>query len=68
MLRGFLKSFIFSAVEDTNGTYSNPFLKLKQLFYNAEEENMDLRLTEEDYELIKTREKSQRSGIYFEIV
>lgn len=63
-----IKSFVFSAIEDSNGQFNNPFIKLKQLFYNAEEENLNLSLTEEDYELIQSRGKSERSGIYFEIV
>jgi hypothetical protein len=58
-----LKSLIFSAVSQ-----QNPYLKLEQIFYNAEKENIQLNVTEEDYELIKERTAKNRSGIYFTIV
>lgn len=57
-----LKSLIFSAVSQ-----QNPYLKLEQVFYNAEEENIQIKITEEDYELIKERSPKNRSGIYFTI-
>jgi len=38
-----------------------------QVFYNAEEENIQIKVTEEDYELIKERSPKNRSGIYFTI-
>lgn len=57
-----LKSLIFSAVSK-----QNPYLKLEQVFYNAEEENIQIKITEEDYELIKERFPKNRSGIYFTI-
>jgi hypothetical protein len=57
------KEFIFSAVSK-----ENPFLKLEQVFYNAEQENIPLQITEEDFELIKNRSAKERSGIYFKIV
>ncbi|MFV5703074.1 restriction endonuclease subunit S [Flavobacterium sp. XS2P12] len=58
-----LKAYIFSALNN-----ENPFIKLDQVFYNARKENIELDLLEEDYELIKDKEKSERSGIYFKIV
>jgi type I restriction enzyme S subunit len=57
-----LKSLIFTAVSK-----QNPYLKLEQVFYNAEEENIQIKITEEDYELIKERSPKNRSGIYFTI-
>jgi hypothetical protein len=57
------KEFIFSAVSK-----ENPFLKLEQVFYNAEEESIPLQITEEDFELIKNRSLKERSGIYFKII
>lgn len=58
-----LKSLIFSAVSQ-----QNPYLKLEQIFYNAEDENVQLKITEEDYTLIKERSAKDRSGIYFTII
>lgn len=58
-----LKSLIFSAVSQ-----QNPYLKLEQIFYNAEDENVQLKITEEDYTLIKERSAKNRSGIYFTII
>ncbi|MDF2448082.1 MAG: restriction endonuclease subunit [Bacteroidota bacterium] len=58
-----LKSFVFSAINK-----ENPFIELEQLFYDAENENMQLNVSEEDFELIKDREKKERSGIYFNII
>lgn len=58
-----LKAFVFSAVSK-----DNPFLKLEQLFYNAETENLQLKATEEDFKLIKDRSPKDRSGIYFSII
>lgn len=57
-----LKSFVFSAVSK-----ENPFIELEQLFYDAEKENIQLNVSEEDFELIKDRNKKERSGIYFSI-
>lgn len=57
-----LKTFIFSALNN-----ENPFLKLEQVFYDAEEDNIDLTLRDEDFELIKDRSKEERSGIYLRI-
>lgn len=58
-----IKSFIFSAISN-----ENTFIKLEQHFYNAEKETFQLNVTEEDYELIESREAKERSGIYFSIV
>lgn len=58
-----LKSFVFSAVNK-----ENPFIKFDQIFYDAEKENVELKVLEEDFELIKNRDKQERSGIYFSIV
>ena len=58
-----IKSFIFSAVSN-----ENPFIKLEQIFYNAEKETFQLNVAEEDYELIESRAAKERSGIYFSIV
>ncbi len=58
-----IKSFIFSAVSN-----ENPFIKLEQHFFNAEKETFQLNVTEEDYELIESREAKERSGIYFSII
>lgn len=45
----------------------NAFLRLKQHFYNAEEENFNLKLRDKDYESFKYKRKEDRSGIYFSI-
>lgn len=58
-----LKSFIFSAIEG-----ENPFINLEQVFYNAEEETIQLKVTPEDYKLLKNKSKEERSGIYFNII
>ena len=58
-----IKSFIFSAVNKENS-----YLKLEQVFYNAEEENLQLEVSEEDFELIKDKSSKNRSGIYFTVV
>lgn len=58
-----IKSFIFSAISN-----ENTFIKLEQYFYNAEKETFQLNVTEDDYELIQSREAKERSGIYFSIV
>ncbi len=57
-----LKSLIFSALNN-----ENTFLELEQLFYNGEKENFPLKITSEDYKLIKDRSAEERSGIYFNI-
>lgn len=58
-----LKSLISSALNN-----ANPFIELEQLFYNGEEENFPLKITSEDYKLIKDRSAEERSGIYFKII
>ncbi len=57
------KAFIFSAVSD-----QNPFIKLEQVFYDAEKNEPDINVSTEDYELIKNRSAKERSGIYFRII
>ena len=57
-----LKKFFYSAI---NG--ENPFIKLKQSFYNSKDENFNLKLTKEDYEHLQNTNKNDRSGIYFSI-
>lgn len=57
-----LKKFFYSAI---NG--ENPFIKLKQYFYNSKDENFNLKLTIEDYERLQNTNKNDRSGIYFSI-
>lgn len=58
-----LKSYLFSALNN-----ENPFIKLEQFFYDASKENIELDLHEEDYELIKDKEKLECSGVYFKII
>jgi|GEM_PF-114500 len=58
-----LKKLISSSVSD-----ENPFLKMEQVFYDAEKENFQFKITEEDYELVKDLSPSDRSGIYFNII
>lgn len=60
-----LKSFLFSAL---NKEEPNPFIQLNQHFYNGVNENFNLVLTLEDYELIVNRSPKERSGIYFSII
>ncbi|HTA63224.1 MAG TPA: restriction endonuclease subunit S [Bacteroidia bacterium] len=57
-----LKNFVFSALNN-----KNPFIKLKQVFYNAKEKNIRLKLSPEDKELTKDHTPKERSGIYFTI-
>lgn len=54
------KDFFQSALQK-----ENQFIELKQQFYNPKEENFDLQLTADDYDLWK--DKKDRSGIYFSI-
>ena len=67
-----IRSFIYTAVvnKERDAKFSpNPFLKLEQVFYNAEEENFDLKVTDEDYqEIISKLPQEERSGIYFRII
>lgn len=68
-----LKSFIQSAIQniemdEKQQRQTNPFLRLTQSFYNAEEENFTLALHKEDFKLIKDKTARQRSGIYFSVV
>lgn len=58
-----IKSFVFSALKG-----KNQFIKLEQFFYDALSENVQLKLRNEDYEVIKEKEKELRSGIYFKVV
>jgi DNA-directed RNA polymerase specialized sigma24 family protein len=58
-----LHSILFASL---NG--KNPFLKIKQAFYNSKEENISLNLSEEDYAMISNRTLEDRSGIYFSII
>lgn len=57
-----LHVLIFSAL---NG--ENPFLNLKQIFYNGTAKEFSLNLTEEDIELTSERNDEQMTGIYFTI-
>jgi len=68
-----IKSFVFTAVrniktDEETERAANPFIKLEQQFYDAEKENFQLKVTDEDYELLRARDKRSRSGIYFSIV
>lgn len=58
-----LKGFIKQAL-----TGKNPFLKLRQFFYDAEKENKTLNIIPEDYDMVKDRPAERRSGIYYEII
>jgi len=62
-----LKKFVFSSIH-RDEKKSNPYLNLKQQFYNAQTENFDLKLLTTDYEFFKEKDKNQRSGIYFSII
>lgn len=57
-----LHTLIFSAL---NG--ENPYLKLKQVFYNGTEKIFSLNLSEEDIEMTNGRNDEQMTGIYFTI-
>lgn len=68
-----LKAFIFSAIvnnkeDQEEWTKANPFIKLEQLFYDAEKENFLLRLTKDDYKVLEKLGLRERSGIYFSIL
>lgn len=58
-----IKSFVFSALKG-----KNQYIKLEQFFYDAVSENVQLKLRNNDYEVIKDKEKELRSGIYFKVV
>jgi len=58
-----IKSFVFSALKG-----KNQFIRLEQFFYDAVNENVQLKLRSDDYEVIKDKEKQLRSGIYFKVV
>lgn len=67
-----LKSFIQTAIQniemdEKQQRQTNPFLRLTQSFYNAEEENFTLSLHKDDFKLIKDKTARQRSGIYFSL-
>lgn len=67
-----IRWFIYSAIVNVDRGENerrllNPFIRLEQHFYNAEKENMTLRLVDEDYQLLRKRNKKERSGIYFSI-
>lgn len=57
-----LKTLIFSSLNN-----ENPFLKLEQVFYNPELDNVNLTLKDEDFELIKNRTRQERTGVYLRI-
>lgn len=57
-----LKTLIFSALNN-----ENPFLKLEQLFYNPEMDDINLTLRDEDFELLKNRTRQERTGVYLRI-
>ncbi|WP_423818789.1 restriction endonuclease subunit S [Salinimicrobium sp. TIG7-5_MAKvit] len=63
-----LKKFIFSSLETSSEKATNPFLKLKQFFYNALDENFDLKLKEKDFKKFKSLTQFQKSGLYFKIM
>ncbi|MDB9380922.1 restriction endonuclease subunit S [Nodularia spumigena CS-584] len=49
-------------------TGENHFMKLEQVFYNAETENIpNISFTETDLENLSKKDKKERSGIYFRI-
>lgn len=58
-----IKSFFFSALRG-----KNQFIKLEQFFYDAVNENIQLNLRSEDYEVIKDKDNQLRSGVYFKVV
>jgi len=58
-----LKSFIFSALNS-----ENPFIKLKQHFYNAEKKDTFLNVNDLDFELFESKDTKNRSGIFFSII
>lgn len=57
-----LKTLIFSALNN-----ENPFLKLEQVFYNPEMDDINLTLRDEDFELIKNRTRQERTGVYLRV-
>ncbi|BFO68761.1 restriction endonuclease subunit S [Chryseobacterium sp. KCF3-3] len=58
-----IKSFVFSALKG-----KNQFIKLEQFFYDAVNENIQLNLRHEDYEVIKDKGDQLRSGVYFKVI
>lgn len=62
-----LKKFLFSSIRNMSTVDRNPYLTLEQHFYNGHEENFDLKLHTIDYQLFKSKDVYQRSGIYFSI-
>jgi len=63
-----LKKFLFASIRTETRLNGNPFLALKQNFYNGQEENFDLKLLPKDYKFFKDKDAYQRSGIYYNIV
>lgn len=59
------KGIFFSWI---NSNDLDPFLKLEQVFYNANVPNFELKLKNEDFMLLQGRSKNNRSGIYFRII
>ncbi len=67
-----VKAFLHTAItnvlmDEEQARKTNLFLKLKQVFYNAEKENFQLILHKEDFKLLKDRTAQERSGIYFTV-
>lgn len=68
-----LKSFIQNAIQNIEMDEKqkhelNPFLKIRQYFYNAESENFVLNLHNEDYKLMQNKSTLERSGLFFTIL
>jgi len=67
-LKTFIQTAVVNVLMDEEQTRKvNPFLKVKQSFYNAEKENFQLNLHKEDFKLLKNKTAKQRSGIYFNV-
>jgi len=67
-----VKAFLHTSItnvlmDEEQARKTNLFLKLKQVFYNAEKENFQLILHKEDFKLLKNRTAQERSGIYFTV-
>ncbi|MVT09521.1 restriction endonuclease subunit S [Chitinophaga tropicalis] len=56
------KAFVENALNDERFP-----IRFEQLFYNADEENFNLEITEADFDLLEKESKQMRSGIYFKI-
>src|SRR5690606_20420467 len=57
-----LKKILFDAISG-----ESPFLRLEQIYYDGEKENIKIEIRERDYHLVYDKNKRERSGIYLKV-